>query len=345
LAPLGGGMENQTMTTLTNFNFNLVSHELSHQWFGDNVTCDNWQDIWLNEGFASYCELIAIENLKPKEIFTEWIKETHTVAMSQPNGSIYLTEEQALDENRIFNLAMTYKKGASILHMIRHELNNDELFFNILKSYQDKYSDSVAKTEDFKQLLEQHSQLNFDKFFTQWYYGEGYPILKINWQQKNDSLYINILQTTSAPAKTIFFDLLLDLKLEYYGGDTLIRLQQNKSTEFYEMPFSRILYKITADPDQWLLMKIDTVQRILPDKIIGNFNIFPNPAQDEVYIENYGLNKAFVIKVYDEKGIIRIEINSNDPIVRININDLESGIYQVIITSEDEKEIFHLAKT
>ena len=94
MAPLGGGMENQTMTTLSNFSFELVSHELSHQWFGDIVTCASWQDIWLNEGFASYCELIAIENLKSKNEYSTWLNNAHTIAKSQPDGSIYLSQQQ-----------------------------------------------------------------------------------------------------------------------------------------------------------------------------------------------------------------------------------------------------------
>src|SRR4030042_2366906 len=63
VAPMGGGMEHQTMTSLSGFNFDLVSHELAHQWFGDLVTCSTWQDIWINEGFASYSEYIAIDSL------------------------------------------------------------------------------------------------------------------------------------------------------------------------------------------------------------------------------------------------------------------------------------------
>jgi aminopeptidase N len=345
MAPLGGGMENQTMTSLSSFDFDLVSHELSHQWFGDNVTCANWQDIWLNEGFASYCEYVAIEGLKSKAELNKWLNTIHKIVKSKPDGSVYLTKEEALIEDRIFDYRLTYSKGASILLMIRHEINNDELFYDILRSYQQKYSGSVVTTKDFIQLLEQGSEINFDSFFTQWFYGEGYPILNISWQQKNDSLFINIAQTTSAPSKTSFFDLPIDFKLEYYGGDTLVRLQQNTRTESYALPCSNIVYKVIPDPDNWLLMEIDTVQRILPTNIHDNFKVFPNPAHDVVYCENYNLGKPYFIKFYDQLGIIRKELDGTDPVTKIDVSDLDYGVYQVVIISADGKEIFHFVKT
>ena len=73
LTTLGGGMEHQTMTTLGSFGFGLVAHELGHMWFGDYVTCASWQDIWINEGFASYTEYVAAENLLSKEDASGWM--------------------------------------------------------------------------------------------------------------------------------------------------------------------------------------------------------------------------------------------------------------------------------
>ena len=73
IAPCGGGMEHQTMTTLSSFSFLLVAHELAHQWFGDYVTCKTWQDIWINEGFASYAEYLANQYLKSQSTADSWM--------------------------------------------------------------------------------------------------------------------------------------------------------------------------------------------------------------------------------------------------------------------------------
>ena len=132
MAPLGGGMEHQTMTTLGMFNFTLTSHELSHQWFGDNVTCATWSDIWVNEGFASYCEYLALEYLDSGQE-VPWLADVHNNVLSELDGSVYIPVLQATDENRIFDSRLSYEKGAAIIHMLRFELQNDTTFFNIMR--------------------------------------------------------------------------------------------------------------------------------------------------------------------------------------------------------------------
>ncbi|MDX9696711.1 MAG: M1 family metallopeptidase, partial [Bacteroidales bacterium] len=134
LALLGGGMEHQTMTTLNSFSYNLVSHELAHQWFGDYVTCASWQDIWINEGFASYCEYIALENLSSYSTAQSWLTNAYSQAMQSPTGSVYIPFENAMDESRIFSGSLSYKKGAALLHMIRYQINNDEQFYLALQN-------------------------------------------------------------------------------------------------------------------------------------------------------------------------------------------------------------------
>jgi aminopeptidase N len=99
LTQIGGGMEHQTMTTLGNFSYNLVSHELAHQWFGDYVTCATWQDIWINEGFASYLEYIALENLVSLASAKSWMTEAHNSSFGQPLGSVYIPFQDAANES------------------------------------------------------------------------------------------------------------------------------------------------------------------------------------------------------------------------------------------------------
>ncbi len=134
-ADIGGGMEHATMTTIKNFGENLVAHELGHQWFGDNVTCASWSDIWLNESFATYIEVLMQEKLPELFATTAAMQKTNLDerVMAQPGGSVYVPAEEAYNQGRIFDYRLTYAKGATALHNLRFEMQSDTSFFNALK--------------------------------------------------------------------------------------------------------------------------------------------------------------------------------------------------------------------
>ena len=226
LAELHGGMEHQTMTTLWNFGYTLVAHELGHMWFGDYVTCATWQDIWINEGFASYTEYVALENLQSINSAQNWMSTAHTAALGEPSGSVYIPFEQAFNEGRIFNGALSYKKGAAILHTLRHEINNDELFFSAIRNYLSLYGDSVATGDDFKNVIESNTGIDFAPFFDQWYYGVGFPQFDVEYSQQNDTLLLTTNETTSS-TETPLFQLFVDYKIFFSDSDTTLRLFQS----------------------------------------------------------------------------------------------------------------------
>ena len=172
MAPFSGGMEHQTMTTQGFFTKGLTTHELGHQWWGDNVTCASWCDIWINEGFASYSEYLMLENLYPNES-TGHMEDVHDNIMNQNGGSVWVLD--SLNENRIFSGRLTYDKGAAIVHTMRYMVNDDALFFNILRDFQVTFKDSTAYGIDFKEALEEATGIDFNPVFEEWYFGEGYP--------------------------------------------------------------------------------------------------------------------------------------------------------------------------
>src|SRR5690606_19223164 len=102
LSPLWGGMEHQTMTTLRHFGFELVAHELAHQWFGDYVTCASWADIWLNEGFATYGEYLALRQLRGDTAARAWLRALHSSVTGNivQGGSVYVADTD--NYHRIF---------------------------------------------------------------------------------------------------------------------------------------------------------------------------------------------------------------------------------------------------
>jgi len=252
-SPIGGGMEHQTMTTLIDFEFLLITHELAHQWFGDCVTCSTWQDIWINEGFASYCEYIACENLLGTLRARQWLEDCYSRARIARAGSVYIPDKVALTDDRVFSDALSYKKGAAILHILRSEINNDSLFFSILRNYFAHFKHGNASGKDFFEFVSSQTHTNYEWFMNQWYYGEGFPAFTINWNQKADSLTIETNQKGTSN-KTPFFQSTLEFKIVFNDeSDTLIRVANTTAKAQYTIPIKKEVRVVRFNPNNTIL--------------------------------------------------------------------------------------------
>jgi len=333
LTELPGGMEHQTMTTIGNFGYGLVAHELGHMWFGDNVTCATWSDIWINEGFATYSDYLTTEFLLGYQQSQDWLIGKHIYVMSQPGGSVYIPPDQANTIGRIFNGRLSYNKGACIVHMIRHELQDDDVFFDVLHTFQDQYGDSVATGVDFKEVIEDVSGQDFNDFFEQWYFGEGFPMYSIVWNQSEGNLNMNITQTTSTNTITLF-KMLMPYRLNFDdGSDTTILLYQTDNYDFFSVPVSKTIDSISVDPENWNLYElIDISIGIEESESPAYFTFGPNPVQDQIriFLPNEDGNKYQVI-VSDLAGreVFRQKRVGNE--ILLNLENIMKGIYLISI--------------
>ncbi len=325
LAPMGGGMEHQTMTTLAGLGFTLVSHEMAHQWFGDYVTCATWQDIWINEGFASYVEYLALEHLKSLEEAREWMDHAHSEALKEPDGSVYVPLDELDNLWRIFSGRLSYKKGASLLHMIRYELQDDTLFFHVLKTYLQEFGDSTATGKDFEGVLEQVSGKDFGWFFDQWYYGTGYPDFDIGWWQKKDTVYIRSVQSPSGA--TPFFRTHIDFRLETSAGDTLVRFLQDEPEEVFRLPFGEYVNTLTMDPEGWLLFKLSSLSRIIDPEKEGMLIVYPNPTDGMIRFHLPGSAGELYLEITDLTGRKVMEKKFPVPPYRFDASVLPDGAW------------------
>ncbi|MFC5270011.1 M1 family aminopeptidase [Adhaeribacter terreus] len=340
MAPLSGGMEHQTMTTQGFFEFTLTAHELAHQWFGDNVTCGSWRDIWLNEGFASYSEYIALEHLRPTQKRT-WMDDTHASVLSSPNGSVHVPAADSMNVNRIFSSRLTYNKGAAVLHMLRFEMNNDSLFFAALRTYQQLFKDGTAKTEDFKQVMENASGKNLTPFFNQWVYGEGYPTFDLVWNQTGKYLLINSIQNSSVGGITPLFETDVEFKLVRSIGDTIVKVRQDELNEFFSLKVGGTVSSIEIDPNQWIL-NMDGV--ITQDANLVNgtpselaspkITLYPNPSSAFLTITDLGFRPQF-IQVYDAAGRCVKNVKASGFDSKIKVSDLADGFYLLKVGNAD----------
>jgi len=334
MAPMGGGMEHQTMTTLAGFEFGLVAHELAHQWFGDYLTCGTWQDIWINEGFASYAEYIALQELVSTSEALKWLVKTQNSAINSPFGSVYLTPSEAQDVQRIFSSALSYKKGAAIIHMLRYEINNDSVFYAALKDYVSSFANSTAIGEDFKQIIEDHTQSDFDWFFDQWYYGNGHPLFIGYWKQGRDSLVINSVQSSST-GENFFYKTHMDFRIRYEDGSKEdVRLLFDKPEMQFRISTEKAVLSVEMDPLSNVLKSAVLYKYVDPSKV---YSVTPNPFKDELKITFRNNNKLRDIKLTGISGKDFLNQTSSLESVVLELSFLKPGIYLLNITEDGNK--------
>lgn len=274
-ASIGGGMEHQTMSTMNSFGSTLIAHELGHQWWGDYITCATWNHIWLNEGFASYCEYLAVEKLPALFLTTNpatYMQNVHNSVLSSATGSVYVPNASLFDENRIFSSRLSYNKGSAIIHTLRFEMQDDTLFFNTLKNFQLQYKNSVATAEDFKQVAENTCGRSFTDFFNQWYYGEGYPTFNITYlKQGLDTLILVVNETTSAPGITPFFKGLFEFRVTSAQGDTIVKANVTSNNQQFKFYYPKTANGIVVDPNNWVLNATGTITNggVIPVKLLN----------------------------------------------------------------------------
>jgi aminopeptidase N len=175
----GTALENQTMSIFgmdmidtddLEGTQQVIAHELAHQWFGDSVSLADWRDIWLNESFATYAQGLWTEHTKGREALDEWIKKVYAFVL---DGRERMSPPGEPPAEELFNPGVYYW-GALSLHALRLEVG-DEAFFQILKTYQEKYKGSNATTADFIAVAEDVSGEELSAFFDSWLYSEDLP--------------------------------------------------------------------------------------------------------------------------------------------------------------------------
>jgi len=171
-ATFGGALETQTRSIFgrTATLETIIAHELAHQWFGNSVSLASWQDIWLNEGFATYFHHLWTEHTKGPAVFKATLRGMYTTMRARqmaPPGSPSIA---GLFDSTI------YVRGAWTLHALRLEVG-DELFFEIIRTYYARFQGGNATTADFIAVAEAVSGQTLDDFFQAWLYDEAVPAM------------------------------------------------------------------------------------------------------------------------------------------------------------------------
>jgi aminopeptidase N len=232
----------------------VLAHELAHQWFGNALTVKNWSDVWLNEGFATYANLLWIESRKGEDAFREALKKIdpqtmqHTPGSEDGDGAVFIADPEH-DPNLLG--MRTFLKGAWTLHMLRHVMG-DQKFFAALKKYVHKYQYGEVESASFENICEAEYGKSLDWFFKEWIYGAGRPTYSLSWRVKEDASPVAVIVTLKQEQPELFA-MPIDLTLEDGAGPKTISVWNDQKTQQYTLPVSGELKSVVLDNGGWIL--------------------------------------------------------------------------------------------
>jgi aminopeptidase N len=335
----GGGMEHQTMSFMTHLNFELVAHEMAHQWFGDYITLNSWHNIWLNEGFATYLAGLTYENLLNGVYWLTWKKNQIADVISSPGGSVYVAD--TTDENQIFNGRLSYSKGATLLHMLRWEMG-DQNFFQGMKDYltDPAIANGFASQESFVKHMETAADTSFTEFFKDWYYGQGYPNYQITYfpDPENPSRQKLLIHQSSSHSSVAFFEMHVPVRIWKDGIYKDLRLYNTLQNQEFVISEER-LDSVQFDPEKWLCARNDIILSVPHVGKISQIQIIPEYSRKRVrvLIPDYIGQESIRIVDLNGRTVIKNYLQGEDS--QVGISTLKKGIYLVEVQTRDRKKV------
>ena len=336
----GGGMEHTTVSSMGSFDRQLIAHELGHQWFGDKITCGTWQDIWLNEGFATYLAAQVIENFDGANNFVDYKGNCISYITSEPDGSVYIPVLEANNVGRIFDYRLTYIKAAMVLEMLRFKMG-DTAFFTAIKEYlaDTNLAYKYAITTDLQSHLEYQfgTQGSLQEFFNDWVYGQGHPSYDIDIQSIGNNQTRFTINQTQSDASVSFFEMPVPIRVFGALGQSQDIVLQNTSNG--QVFTENISFEVTSaqfDPNNHLISS-DNNLNVLPSLNAKNFDlntqiaIYPNPVNDVLKIavpSNISLNNVTIFNALGQ--IVMTDFRQN-----INVSNLSNGMYLIKIQTSE----------
>ncbi|MCB9779507.1 MAG: M1 family metallopeptidase [Alphaproteobacteria bacterium] len=263
-----GGMENVAATTMTDIMLltdraaldkdfdDLVVHELMHQWFGDLVTCQDWSQGWLNEGWATYSEHLWKEfgEDAPAADFHNW--ENFTAYLAEDGGRYRraIVSYRFVEPIDVFDRHL-YQKASLVIHGLRHELG-DAAFFAGVKAYLDGCALSAVHTRDFQRALESASGRNLDRTFRERIWGAGHPELTVALSHEDGLLKVQVSQNQAHgpvagdPEHVVAeaFAMVLPVTVVHGDEEQTVRLRLTERSHGFALPMAEAPDRVEVDP-------------------------------------------------------------------------------------------------
>ena len=325
----GGGMEHQTLTSLGAFAFNenTIAHELAHQWFGDLVTCRTWPDLWLNEGFATWCTAFFREKEYGYQSYIDYLTGRSASARNA-SGSLYVQDTSTVAN--LFASGRVYSKGAWVLHMLRNVLG-DSVFFASMNAYANDTTlmYGTASTEDLQRNCETVSGRELDFFFDRWVFGEGYPMYTYRMTSEMDGAGYRAtvrLRQTTGTTNPAYFVMPVEIRFLGSGLDSIVTVWNDSADQAFSVLLPERPDSVQIDPHNRILK---TVVREstgvpgdigVPEQLVLAQN-YPNPF-------NAGTVFRFGVPMTSRVSFEIIDL-SGKLISRIEVGEVGGGFHEV----------------
>ncbi|MCX6601364.1 MAG: M1 family aminopeptidase [bacterium] len=348
-----GAMEHQTFTTYGQHLVDslrtyegVVAHELAHMWFGDAVTCVDFRNVWLNEGFATYASALFYEATEGQAVLDDimWnmslpylnATDLHGVAIYDPPPNLMFS-------------AIEYEKAAWVLHMLREQLLGDSLFFAAMRSYFSEFSGGWANTEDFIAVVNQTAGQDLRWFFNQWIYQPGHPVVHAVIEPGVPTSHdVTVTVTQQQTAGPVFrFPLSVDVRTTEGVMHSLFWVDQAQQSVVHGFPSA--VHSADWSAYQLTLVEFSSqgaadAPTVPQDFVLGP--VYPNPFNATARIP-FVLNNAgrAVLRVYDINGrLVKTLADASFAPGRHEVEfsaepTLSSGLYLVTLESGAQRRI------
>ena len=239
---------------------NTITHEIAHHWFGNAVTEDDWDHVWLSEGFATYFTLLFIEYAYGRDRFVEGLMRSRERVFEfyKDNPDYHIVHDNLTDMSKV-TTRNTYQKGAWVLHMLRG-LMGDESFWAGIREYYRRFRDTNASTQDFRHVMEEFSGEDLSWFFHQWLYQGGKLEYRGRWsydgEQKQLELELDQVQTDGTT-----FRMPVEIGIYGAGEPQIERLQVDERKTRFTIALEEPPTTVVLDPNSWVLMESELARR------------------------------------------------------------------------------------
>jgi aminopeptidase N len=231
-----------------------VVHEVAHQWFGNAVTENDWNDVWLSEGFATYFTLLYTDYANGRDAFVDGLRRSRDTVLrlekSLPNTPVVHVNLD--DANVSPNNGLVYQKGAWVLHMLRDQIGTDA-FWQGIRLYYQRHLNSLASSDDLRRVMEEVSGQDLRGLFQQWLNRSGVPVVEGIWRYDAAAKQIVVTVRQTQAGDVYRFPLEIGVTL---SATTLPRMQEVQVTgreTTVSIPADAEPVSITIDPGVWLL--------------------------------------------------------------------------------------------